>query len=97
MRNCMFKIAKLAAFSRKNISKNARSLDTVDKIVHYGQNCTLWTKIGHCGQKLCTADKNWTLWTKIGHSEHNWTVRTKMETVDKNWRLWIKLDTGEKN
>ena len=51
MRNCMFKIAKLAAFSRKNISKNARSLDT-------GQNCTLWTK-------LDTMDKNWTLWTKI--------------------------------
>ena len=56
MRNCMFKIAKLAAFSRKNISKNARSLDT-------GQNCTLWTKldtmdkIGHYGQNLDNIDK----------------------------------------
>ena len=68
MRNCMFKIAKLAAFSRKNISMNARSLDT-------GQNCTLWTKIGHCGQKFDTMDKNWTLWTNI------WTILwTKLAT-----------------
>ena len=87
----MFKIAKLAAFSRKNISKNARSLDTVDK------NCTL-DKIVHYGQKLDTVEKNCTLRKKIGHceqtighSENNWTMRTKMYTVDKKWTMWTKI------
>ena len=81
MRNCMFKIAKLAAFSRKN----ARSLYTVDKkrtlwtkLYTMDKNWTLRTKIGHCEQK-------------IGHSEHNWTMRTKMYTVDKKWTLWTKI------
>ena len=78
MRNYMFKIAKLAAFSRKN----ARSLYTVDKLYTMDKNWTLWTNIGLCGQKLHTAvDKNCTLWTKIAH------YGQKLDTADKNWTL----------